>query len=212
MNLHGLGNLQNVHLGQVTDNADPAGRGQIKVLLLSTEMEVWASVVVPSAGQGYGIACLPKVDEVVVLAFVTPELPLILGSIWAGESAAPEALEAVEDHYMIRTPAGTVMEFDDVDGPKLEVQTPKGYKLAISDSDGGKIELTRGEQSVTLSSSEIKISGTKVVIDASLIEMSAPQIKADAGISKFSGVVQSDTDISNAVVGTSYTPGAGNIW
>lgn len=212
MNIHSLGNLQNLHMGQVIDNADPESRGRIKILLLATEMEVWASVVVPSAGQGYGISCLPKKDEIVVLAFVTPELPLVLGSIWAGQSSAPEAADAVEDHYVMRTPAGTVMEFDDVDGPKLEVQTPKGYSLTITDSDGGKIKLKRGGQSVTLSSSEVKISGTKVVIDASTIEMNAAQIQANAGISKFSGVVQSDTLISNAVVGTSYTPGAGNIW
>jgi hypothetical protein len=34
----------------------------------------------------------------------------------------------------------------------------------------------------------------------------------DAGMSKFSGVVKSDVVITNSVVSTSYTPGAGNIW
>jgi len=33
-----------------------------------------------------------------------------------------------------------------------------------------------------------------------------------AGMSKFSGVVQCDTLIATTVVGTTYTPGAGNIW
>jgi hypothetical protein len=31
-------------------------------------------------------------------------------------------------------------------------------------------------------------------------------------MSKFSGVVQCDTLISNSVISASYTPGAGNIW
>jgi hypothetical protein len=31
-------------------------------------------------------------------------------------------------------------------------------------------------------------------------------------MSKFSGVVQCDTLIASSVVGSSYTPGAGNIW
>lgn len=212
MNNHSLGSLQNLQLGQVTDNADPDGRGRIKVLLLSTEMEIWASVVVPSAGQDYGFGCLPRLEEIVVLAFVTPEMPLVLGSIWAGQNSVPAELDPVEDHYVIRTPAGTVMEFDDVDGPRLMVETPSGYSLTMTDADGGQIEIKRGGQSVTLSSSEVNISGTKVVIDASTIEMNAAQIKANAAISQFSGVVQSDTAISNAVVGTSYTPGAGNIW
>jgi hypothetical protein len=33
-----------------------------------------------------------------------------------------------------------------------------------------------------------------------------------AGMSKFSGVVQCDTLVTNSVVASSYTPGAGNIW
>lgn len=212
MNTHGLGNLQNLQLGQVTDNADPDGRGRIKVLLLSTELEIWASVVVSSAGQDYGFGCLPRLEEIVVLAFVSPELPLVLGSIWAGQNSVPAELDPTEDHYVIRTPAGIVMEFDDVDGPRLMVETPSGYSLTMTDADGGQVEIKRGGQSVTLSSSEVNISGTKVVIDASTIEMNAAQVKVNAGISQFSGVVQSDTSISNAVVSTSYTPGAGNIW
>jgi uncharacterized protein involved in type VI secretion and phage assembly len=212
MNQHSLGSLQSVHLGQVVDNADPSGRGQIKVLLLATEMEIWASVIVPSAGQGYGMAFIPKIEEVVVLAFVTPELPLVLGSIWSGQNSMPEEADTTEDHYVIRTPAGTVMEFDDADGPKLSVETPAGHSLTISDSNGGEIEMKRGDQTITLSSSEINISGSKIVLDAKSIEINSPQIKANAAMSQFSGVVQSDTDISNAVVGTSYTPGAGNIW
>ena len=37
-------------------------------------------------------------------------------------------------------------------------------------------------------------------------------VTVDAGMSKFSSVVQADTVISNSVVSASYTPGAGNIW
>jgi hypothetical protein len=33
----------------------------------------------------------------------------------------------------------------------------------------------------------------------------------NAGMSKFSGVVQCDTLISNSVISASYTPGVGNI-
>jgi hypothetical protein len=37
-------------------------------------------------------------------------------------------------------------------------------------------------------------------------------INVTAGMSKFSGVVQCDTLISNTVISATYTPGAGNIW
>ena len=44
------------------------------------------------------------------------------------------------------------------------------------------------------------------------IDREAHTVTVNAGMSKFSGVVQADTVISNAVVSSSYTPGAGNIW
>jgi hypothetical protein len=37
-------------------------------------------------------------------------------------------------------------------------------------------------------------------------------VTVDAGMSKFSGVVQADTVICNSIISASYTPGAGNIW
>lgn len=213
MNLHAMSLMHSLGLAQVTDNADPDSRGRIKVLLLATQMEVWASVVVPSAGQNYGISFLPKVDEIVVVAFITPEQPLVLGSIWRGQGSAPEDADPQEDHYVVRTPSGTVMEFDDEDGPKMEVRTPQGFSITITDGNGGEIAVTRGGQSITMTSSEVSIvSSAKVSVQASNVEISAGMVKVDAGMSKFSGVVQADTVIANAVVGTSYTPGAGNIW
>lgn len=213
MNLHAMSAMHSLGMGQVRDNVDPDSRGRIKVLLLATQMEVWASVVVPSAGQNYGISFLPKVDEIVVVAFITPEQPLVLGSIWCGQGSAPEDADPQEDHYVVRTPAGTVLEFDDEDGPKMEIRTPQGYSITVTDGSGGEIAITRGSQSITMTSSEVSIvSSAKVSVQASNVEISAGMLKVDAGMSKFSGVVQADTVIANAVVGTSYTPGAGNIW
>ena len=214
MNSHALGALHSLHLGKVVDNADPDARGRIKVLLLATEMEMWASAVVPSAGQGYGFSCLPKVDEVVVIAFITPEQPLVLGSIWSGSESAPADADPQEDHYLIQTPAGTIMEFDDNDGPKMEVRTPQGHRISVSDANGGEVTVERGGQSINMNSSEISIvSSAKVSVQASTVEISAGMVKVDAGMSKFSGVVQADTFIaSSGVVSPSYTPGAGNIW
>ena len=213
MTPHALGLMHSLHMARVIDNADPDGRGRIKVMMLATELELWASAVVPSAGEGYGVCCLPKIDEIVVIAFVTPEQPLILGSIWAGQSSAPEDADTVEDHYVVRTPSGTVMEFDDGDGPKMEIRTPQGYRITVTDGDGGEVAIVREGQSITMTSSEVSIvSSAKVSIQASTVEVSASMVKVDAGMSKFSGVVQADTVIATSVVGTSYTPGAGNIW
>ena len=55
-------------------------------------------------------------------------------------------------------------------------------------------------------------SAAKVTVKASTAEISASMLTVNAGMSKFSGVVQADTVVSNSVVSASYSPGAGNIW
>ena len=37
-------------------------------------------------------------------------------------------------------------------------------------------------------------------------------VTVNAGMAKFSGVVQCDTLMSNSVISASYSPGAGNVW
>jgi len=213
MNHHSLGQLQSLQLAQVVDNVDPDGRGRIKIRLQATQMELWASVVAPSAGQGYGVSFIPRLDEIVVLAFITPEVPLVLGSVWAGQSSVPEDADPQEDHYVVRTPAGTVVEFDDGDGPKIEMRTRSGYRININEGSSGEVTIERGAQSVKLTASEINIdSSGPVNINSSTVNVSAAMVQVDAGMSKFSGVVQADTVIATSVVGTTYTPGAGNIW
>jgi hypothetical protein len=44
------------------------------------------------------------------------------------------------------------------------------------------------------------------------VEISASMVTINAGISKFTGMVQADTIICNSVISASYTPGAGNLW
>jgi len=51
----------------------------------------------------------------------------------------------------------------------------------------------------------------QVKINASTMEVEAGSVTVTA-ILEVRGVVQCDTLISNAVVSSSYTPGAGNIW
>ncbi|MCE3253876.1 MAG: hypothetical protein K0Q67_2896 [Cellvibrio sp.] len=213
VNPHALGGLHSLHMGQVMDNADPDHRGRIKVLLHANQLEIWASVVVPSAGNGYGVVCIPRVGEIVVVAFITPEQPMVLGSVWSGQSSTPSDADTVEDHYLLKTPAGTILDMNDQDGPSVTLTTPQGYSISITDGNGGEIEIKREGQSIKLTSSEVTInSSATVTVNATRVAISASSVQVDAAMSRFSGVVQADTVIANAVVGTSYTPGAGNIW
>lgn len=214
MNLHSPGTLNSLQLGQVTDNADPDNRGRVKVRLLATPMEIWASVVAPSAGANYGASFIPRLNEIVVLAFISPELPLVLGSVWSGGGSRPQDADPQDDHYVIRTPQASVLDFDDSDsGPRVKLTTRSGYQITIDEGSGGEIRIERGSQSVTLTASSIDVrSSGQVTVDASTVTVNASTVTVNASLSRFSGVVQADTVITNAVVSSSYTPGAGNIW
>jgi uncharacterized protein involved in type VI secretion and phage assembly len=209
---HSLGALQELHLGVVLDNADAGSRGRVKLRLPATGLETWAAVMVPSAGSGYGVSLLPRQGEQVVVAFVSPELPIVLGAVWSGGDSQPAEARPVEERYFVRSPAGIEVLLDDKE-PKVNIATPAGNRLTITDQGGGKITIEEGGETVEMSPGSIKVTtGGEVKIEASQVSVSAGMVKVDAAMSKFSGVVQCDTLISNSVVSASYTPGVGNIW
>ena len=166
---------------------------------------------VPSAGQDYGTSFLPRLDEIVVVSFISHDMPMVLGSVWQGAESQPEEATPAEEKYAVKTPSGTVFEFSDEE-PKASLTTRSGYNITIDESSS-EIRIERGTQTVTLSTSSIDIgSSGPVNINAATVNVSASMVQVDAGMSKFSGVVQCDTIIATSVVGTTYTPGAGNIW
>ena len=79
---------------------------------------------------------------------------------------------------------------------------PESIRVADSNSN-----------SVTFETSGVTVTAAaKVTVQASQVAISAALVTVEAGMAKFSGVVQADTVITNSVVSASYTPGAGNIW
>jgi hypothetical protein len=107
-----------------------------------------------------------------------------------------------------------MLTMDDQDGQEqFIVETPGGQKITLKDGPGAVwIEDSNGN-SVKLESAGITVTASaKVTVNASTVEISAGMVTVNAGLSKFSGVVQADTIISNTVISSAYTPGAGNIW
>jgi hypothetical protein len=115
---------------------------------------------------------------------------------------------------VIKSRNGVKITLDDQDGQEsLKLETPGGQKLTLKDGPGSiQIEDSNGN-SVKLESSGVTVTASaKVTINASTVAVSAGMVTVDAGMSKFSGVIKCDTLITNSVVSSSYTPGAGNIW
>jgi hypothetical protein len=94
------------------------------------------------------------------------------------------------------------------------METPAGQRVTLKDGPGSVEIIDSNGNSIRMGTSGITVEAAmKVTINAGAsMEVTAGMVTVNAAMSKFSGVVQADTVISNSVVSASYTPGAGNIW
>lgn len=209
------------YLGRVTDVNDPENLARVKVDLyaLDTDANValWARVASPFAGARRGGFFIPQEDDEVLVLFVGGDArhPVVVGGLWNGTATPPETLNGRVDRWSITGKAGTriaIVEESDATAT-IECSTPGGVQLTMTDEAGGKVTIECAGNTVTIEPAGITVqSPAKVKVQATTVEVSAATVKVDAAMSTFSGVVKCDTLISNAVVSTSYTPGAGNIW
>jgi uncharacterized protein involved in type VI secretion and phage assembly len=201
----------------VTDVVDPDALGRIEVKLPwlgekgSTDVRLWATLCTPYADDDEGLEMLPSVGTQVVVAFEAGDLrrPYILGSCWNGREALPEAAARPNDMRLLKTRAGSLLEFDDTAAaPKVTLSMRSGHTLVLDD----------GASEVTLSHAN----GAELVIDAggavritanSTVDVTASTVNVHAPVANFDGIINCTTIICSAgVVSPSYTPGAGNVW
>jgi hypothetical protein len=118
------------------------------------------------------------------------------------------------NHKILQSRNGVKITLDDTDGMEsLKLETPAGQIITLKDGRSSiKIEDSNGN-SIELDSNGIKLNvSNKLTISASQVEISAGLVSVQAGMARFSGTVKCDTLITNSVVSSSYTPGAGNVW
>jgi uncharacterized protein involved in type VI secretion and phage assembly len=200
----------------VTDIVDPEQLGRIQVMFpwLGADgdaVRAWATLLTPYADDDQGFEVLPAVDTQVVVAFEAGDLrrPYILGSAWNGREAMPEDPAAPNNKRLIKTRAGSLLEFDDTDGAaKVTLSMKSGHKLVMDDA----------AQEVTLAHSNgclIKMdsSGSVTVTALSGVTINAPSgLTVNAPISTFSGNITCQVMNATSVISPLYTPGAGNVW
>ena len=208
----------------VSDIKDPDGLGRVKVTLpwspdtAGGRYEVWARVATLMGGNNRGSWFIPDPNDEVLISFEggDPRRPYVIGSLWNGKDSPPESMDGAGNNYLkvLRSRNGVKITLDDQDGQEMfKVETPGGQKITLKDGPGVvTIEDSNGN-AIKLETSGITINAVaKVTVQASQVNVSAGMVSVDSAMSKFSGVVQCDTLISNSVVSASYTPGAGNIW
>jgi hypothetical protein len=113
---------------------------------------------------------------------------------------------------MIRSRSGVTVRFRDDDAGVM-IETPGGQRVTLHDGpESVRIEDSNGN-SIVLETSGVTIdTSARVTLASSTVFVTTGSVTVNAGMSRFSGVVQCDTLIANSVIGASYTPGAGNIW
>lgn len=214
------------YLARVVAVLDPEGIGRVQIRLFGFDgpetqnAELWARVAVPFAGDNRGSFFIPDVGDEVLVSFVAgdPRQPIVIGGLWSGSAAVPETLGGSGDsvdRWTITGKAGTriaIVEEQPADST-ISFTTPGGVSGELTDAGGGKIEFTIGGTTVTYDNQGVTINTSmNVTVQATTVEVSASMVTVNAGISRFNGVVQADTVITNSVISASYTPGAGNIW
>lgn len=211
------------HLAEVVSLNDPDNLNRVQIRLLAydgvdgQDMPMWARVVAPFAGNDRGTFFLPEVDDEVLVVFIQgdPRYPLVLGGLWSGKNQPPASISNGENKLKrIKSKNGIQITLDDSQGQEtLTMETPGGQKITLKDGPGEvKIEDSNGN-SIKMETAGITVTAAaKVTVNAAKVDVSAGMVNVDAGLSKFSGVVKCDTLIATTVVGTSYTPGAGNVW
>src|SRR5262245_32922792 len=147
--------------GLVTDNQDPTGCGQLKVIVPAVmgEEEIWARPCVPYAGNNMGLYAIPEPETGVWVEFEAgdPFYPIWVGCFWA-DGQAPKnegGKEASPPLKIIRSQKGLMITLDD------EKQT-----ITMSDKDGANlitIQVKQGQ--VTVKGSQ------KVVVEAPKIDL-----------------------------------------
>ncbi len=218
------GRWYGVYPALVSDIKDPDGQGRVKVTLpwspdtASERYEAWARVATLMGGNNRGTWFIPDVNDEVLIVFEGGDArrPYIIGGLWNGSDAPPETMDGAGNNFkkVVRSRNGVKLTLDDADGQeKMILETPGGQKITMKDGPGAIEIVDSNGNSVKLETSGITVTAAaKVTVNASQVAVSAGMVTVDAAVSKFSGIVQADTVISNAVVSASYTPGAGNIW
>ena len=213
------------HLAEVVSVEDPERLSRVQVRLLSydgvddQDAPLWARVAVPFAGESRGAFLIPDVGDEVVVGFVNGDSrqPIVFGALWHGNAQVPETLGGDRvDRWSLTGKAGTRIAIieERASDATVHFSTPGGVSGELTDTGGGKVEFRVGGTTLTYDSQQgVTVNtGMNVKIQATQVEITAAMVTVNAGLSKFSGVVQADTVISNSVVSASYTPGAGNIW
>jgi uncharacterized protein involved in type VI secretion and phage assembly len=200
----------------VTNVVDPKQMGRIEVRFpwmgeAGSTVRAWARLVTLYADNDQGWEILPAKDSEVIVGFEAGNIDraYIVGAVWNGKEALPQAAEEANNKRLLKTRAGSVFEFDDTEG---------AAKVTLSMKTGHKLVFEEQPQRVTLHHANgcelvMEMSGTVQIKANATVEINASALNVHAPTATFDGSVICKTlTASVAVNSPMYSQGAGNVW
>jgi uncharacterized protein involved in type VI secretion and phage assembly len=213
------------YLATVINVQDPSSLNRVQVRVFNVDgvtdqdAPVWARVAVPFAGSNRGAFFIPSVGDEVLVIYLNGDtrFPIIVGGLWNGTDHAPDQFGgdgSTVDRWTITGTAGTkIAIIEDSSGPTIQFTTPGGLTGKMSDSTASIEFSDSAGNSVKIDSSGVTVNTPSAfTVNASSITMTAATMTVNAAMSNFSGTVKSLVAQAVTVIGTTYTPGAGNVW
>jgi len=140
------GRISGVVRAVVTDNQDLTTQGRVQIRIPTIpDIEPWAPVCAPFAGDGYGLWCIPQVDDTVIVAFENGDVnfPVVVGSVWDLTNSPPVDLPTdAQFKRVLKTPLGHELVLDDLE-MEITLTHMAGHKLTLG-IDGITLELAQG--------------------------------------------------------------------
>jgi len=154
----------------VTNNEDPEGLGRVKVKypVFSDDIESdWVRMATPMAGAERGFYWLPEVNDEVLVAFEFSDVrrPYVIGALWNGQDAPPEAIGTVVSggqvqQRVIRTRDGHLIVLEDTPGePAIRIIDKTGRNQMLIESNENKITLQADGDIVIEAQGKVMVSG-----------------------------------------------------
>lgn len=200
----------------VTDVVDPRRLGRIEVRFpflggAGDTVRAWATLLTPYADDDQGLMILPEVGSQVAVGFEAGvlERPYILGAAWNGKAATPRTPAAANDLRVLKTRAGSVLEFDDAGGgAKVTLTLKSGLRLVLDDAASEvRLEHANG------CSLTFDAAGAVTLTAAAGVTINAPAgLTVNAPTATFSGAVTCQPLTATSVTSPLYSQGAGNVW
>ena len=190
--------------GFVSDNADPAKLGRVKLqvpALLGDQVSDWALPCLPCGGlANQGFLCVPDVGAQVWVEFEGGDLsfPIWTGTFWQQAADLPAEVADPTTSRVLKTSAGHVLLFEDKSGDEaIQLLHSQGASLALDakgslaitdkqgatvtlDADNNRIRVEDANGNVlTMSSSGTTVedgNGNKIEMAASGIKVKGAQI------------------------------------